>query len=387
MHLVAQPGVPFYTDDASFMKPSQSASSKSAMKPAADGPEQTPAGRVTVRQIAQRLGVSHTTVSRALKNDPRISAPVRKRIQTEAETMGYRPDPMLSALSHYRRSRSPQLISSALAWVNCWPEPKKLRSFKEFDLYWQGAQSEAERSGYHLDEFNCPADMTPARLQTVLGSRAIQGMLLTPGWSGAAPDWTGLEWEKFCVVRFGHSLPSPQAHLVTSHQLANGALAFHALREKGYRRIGMVTRRNLAAKIVQFTAGFLHQQLQVPQRERLFPLLLREPDANSDQAALRAWLNRSKPDAILTDLPDVPDLLSRSRVSVPKDIALATTSVLDGRVDAGIYQNSDEIGAAAVQMLISLIHHNQRGIPATPRELLVTGKWIDGKSVPSRLPL
>jgi len=37
-----------------------------------------------------------------------------------------------------------------LAWINCWPDPKKLRSFKEFDLYWKGAFAEAERSGYRL---------------------------------------------------------------------------------------------------------------------------------------------------------------------------------------------------------------------------------------------
>jgi len=35
-------------------------------------------------------------------------------------------------------------------------------------------------------------------------------------------------------------------------------------------------------------------------------------------------------------------------------------------ISAGIYQNPDEIGTAAVQLLISLIHHNQRGIPEIP---------------------
>jgi len=69
---------------------------------------------------------------------------------------------------------------------------------------------------------------------------------------------------------------------------------------------------------------------------------------------------------------------------VPQDVGLAALSVLDGCASAGIYQNSDEIGAAGIQLLISLIHHNQRGIPEIPREVLVPGKWVDGDSLPAQ---
>jgi DNA-binding LacI/PurR family transcriptional regulator len=58
--------------------------------------------------------------------------------------------------------------------------------------------------------------------------------------------------------------------------------------------------------------------------------------------------------------------------------------VLDGNADAGIYQNSDEIGKTAVQLLISLIHLNERGIPAIPREVLIKGRWVDGSTLPAR---
>jgi DNA-binding LacI/PurR family transcriptional regulator len=91
---------------------------------------------VTVRQIAGRLNISHTTVSRALKDDPCITAAVRQKVRRMAELMGYQPDPMLAALAHYRRSNVAHPIASALAWINCWPEPERLRTFKEFDLYW-----------------------------------------------------------------------------------------------------------------------------------------------------------------------------------------------------------------------------------------------------------
>jgi hypothetical protein len=56
--------------------------------------------------------------------------------------------------------------------------------------------------------------------------------------------------------------------------------------------------------------------------------------------------------------------------------------VLDGNADAGIYQNPEYIGKAAVEMLISLINHHYTGIPEICRELLIEGKWVDGSSLP-----
>jgi hypothetical protein len=36
-------------------------------------------------------------------------------------------------------------------------------------------------------------------------------------------------------------------------------------------------------------------------------------------------------------------------------------------------------------MLISLINHNERGIPEFCRELLVEGRWKDGATLPSKI--
>ena len=47
-------------------------------------------GRLNQADIAGRLGVSVSTVSRALANDAGISASVRQDIQTLARTLGYK---------------------------------------------------------------------------------------------------------------------------------------------------------------------------------------------------------------------------------------------------------------------------------------------------------
>src|ERR1035437_9571570 len=87
------------------------------------------AQRVTLRDLAQKAGVSHVTISRALRNDPSISAARRGEVKKLAEEMGYRPDPSLSALAAYRFARQEHKIQSALAWINRYQDPKQWRKF------------------------------------------------------------------------------------------------------------------------------------------------------------------------------------------------------------------------------------------------------------------
>src|SRR5690606_584961 len=54
-----------------------------------------------------RAGVTHPTVSRALRDDPQIKKATREKIQQLAREMGYRPDPALTALAAYRSTIQP----------------------------------------------------------------------------------------------------------------------------------------------------------------------------------------------------------------------------------------------------------------------------------------
>ena len=76
-----------------------------------------PERRVTTRDIAERLEISQAAVSLALRSSREISPALCKRVQETAENMGYRPDPLLSSLSHYRRSKTPMTVGQALAWI------------------------------------------------------------------------------------------------------------------------------------------------------------------------------------------------------------------------------------------------------------------------------
>lgn len=339
--------------------------------------------RVSLRDIAKEIGVTHVTVSLALRNHPRISAEMRKKVQETAERLGYRPDPMLAALANYRRSKSDHPITSAIAWINAWPQPEKLRGFREFDLYWKGAHAAAEKFGYRLEEFQLGKNLTPQRLHEILSTRDIRGLLLPPHRN--EPDWGDFPWSEYSAVRFGRSIPHPRMHLVTSDQVANTLLAFGKMSQRGYERIGFVTTGgDLRRSGHLFEAGYLAAQREVDEDRRVPILHLGELSPAQASGALAQWIRDHKVDAIYTDLPAVPSHLKKAGISCPGEIGLAATTVLDTGIDSGINQNPEETGRVGFLTLNALINDGAQGIPSLCRQILVEGTWIDGTSLPPK---
>ncbi len=340
--------------------------------------------RVTMRDIATKLGVSHVTVSYALRGVPRVSAALRERILAEAGKMGYRPDPMLHALSSYRRVNRPAHIQSALAWLCCWDSPEAMHSRKEFHAYWLGVKSVAEKHGYRLEQLAPSAKLSLARIQRIMQARNIRGVLIPPPQSTFSQNLSAFEWTKFAVVKFGHAFDNLRVNLVTSAHTYNAALAIRKMTERGYRRIGFVS-TDYSNRHTFFLSGVLRGQVDLPSRDRVPFLSLPEEDLKAeDPARLKAWIERESPDAILSNLREVPGMIRKLGLRIPEHIGFAALSVHDGNADAGIDQKPFEIGRAACEAVISLIMHGSLGNPEAPRELLIEGAWVDGSTLPPK---
>ena len=335
---------------------------------------------ITLRDVADAVGVSHVTVSAALRNSPRISEPRRRQIQQVAREMGYRPNAMATALAHFKKASSVTPVQAALAWLNLWPQPEKLRGHREFDFYWQGALAAAEKLGFHLEEFSSGKQLSLARIEEILIARGISGILLPP--LPTPPNWGAFNWRRFATVRFGRSLDSPQAHVVTADQLANAVLATDEIAARGYQRIGFVAGHPNHNRRRLFDAGFLSAQQDMEESRRLPICWMDDMNPKGSGKLLEKWLKREKPDAILGDSAILARLLKEIGVRVPEDVGMAVTSVLDGGGDAGIDQEPMEIGRVAVLVLVSLVHDNDYGVPPIYREILIKGKWVDGSCLP-----
>jgi LacI family repressor for deo operon, udp, cdd, tsx, nupC, and nupG len=335
----------------------------------------------THADIAKVAGVSQATVSLALQAHPRIPPTTQQRIQAIARKIGYRPNPMLSALAAYRKGNHAPRYQGTLAWINTWPKPHQLR--EQYGDYWAGASERCRELGYQLEEFflGGPA-ITCERLSRILRARGIQGLLLPP--QARSRAHLNFPWHHFSAITFGYSLARPQLHLVSSAQSRCSVLAIRKLRSYGYRRIGLALSHGADERTDHnFTSGYLAEQLRLKSREKIPPLLL-EGSRVRDCEELARWYTRHRPEVILTHTDEVADWMDELGFG-PRDYNLVLLAHEKHARFAGVDQNNHLIGRTSVDLLSPMISRNEKGIPRVPLRTLVEGKWVDGPSVRPRI--
>ncbi|HEY1123201.1 MAG TPA: LacI family DNA-binding transcriptional regulator, partial [Haloferula sp.] len=134
--------------------------------------------RPTMTDLAERLGVSPSTVSRALRNDPRISAALRERIRMAAEESGYLPNPLVSALMATRRKGGAGEVDTVALVTNY----HGAQGWQEKDVCrweYEGVRQRATELGFRLEVFPLQDYGNDAgRLEKTLLARGIRGVLL-----------------------------------------------------------------------------------------------------------------------------------------------------------------------------------------------------------------
>src|ERR1043166_1559662 len=73
-----------------------------------------------LREIAARAGVSHTTVSLALRGDLRLPVRTRQRIEKIAQRLGYQRDATLGELMARLRTIRARPAHAALGFITAW---------------------------------------------------------------------------------------------------------------------------------------------------------------------------------------------------------------------------------------------------------------------------
>jgi DNA-binding LacI/PurR family transcriptional regulator len=339
--------------------------------------------RVTLRDLANRLSLSHATISMALRDHPSIAEKTRKRVKEEAARCGYHPEPMLSALAAYRQMKRPPVYHGNLAWIYDHKTHASLLSRPLFRLYHEGACKRANELGFQIEEFGL-AKTPPGRLSEILMARGVQGILVAP----LSQPETRMEmrWDRFSSVALGLSLVHPRLHMVSSAQYRIALVATRRLHELGYRRVGFFRSRSYDQRTDRnFTAGFLSGSMEVPAACRVPPLSIKEEDPEpAISAEIKKWIVRSRVEAVLCSSGLHP-LVSGAGLSIPEDVAVALIGCPNNPpLFAGMDENGFLTGVAAVDFLVGMIHRGERGVPKVPSDLLVEGTWIDGGSAPPK---
>lgn len=334
--------------------------------------------RVTIRDIAASLGYHHSTVSLALRDDPRLPKKTRQAVKKKALKMGYRPDPMVQALAAYRTSIKSAADHGTIAWLTNDREPLIGPNY-HFTRYVGGANARAAELGYRMEEFVLRAHgMTPRRMVHILQARGITGVIVAPQPPDRIRARIRLDWSPFSAVTIGYSLAWPPLHLVINNQFSTSKTAYRKLCSLGYRRIGFCFDRAVVGRSDgNFLGGYLAESARWPREMQIDPLLFDQ----WSPAKLRAWYRANKPEAIIFhNSVAIERAMVELKVRVPEQVGMVCLS--DTRKGfACIDQNGPEVGTAAVDLLVSMIHRNERGIPEIPRRLLIEGTWHTGTSV------
>lgn len=331
-------------------------------------------------QIAREAKVHVTTVSLALRSHPSIPLVTRDRIQTIARSLGYRPDPVLSSLVAYRQGMKPASKAASIAYLTAGPSREQWRTEPALVEIYRGASQRADQHGYRLEEFWVhEPGITPRRWSQIFLARGIESILIAPWQRGHGH--LRMPWERFHCVKIGYPLLLPKVHTVENHHYQSMVTALRRLRRKGYRRIGFycTTMDNERLNNL-YKAAYLIDQERCKRNEKV-PILTQ---SNWNQSLFSKWYQRYRPEVVVCSDQPVFQWLKDMGLSVPEDVGYARLGCPgDESFFSGTNEPTVEVGAVAMDTLITTIHRNERGIPAIAHTILVDCRWVEGETTRS----
>jgi DNA-binding LacI/PurR family transcriptional regulator len=181
---------------------------------------------VSIKDIARRAGVSHSTVSRALSGSPLVNHDTKRRIQELAREMGYTPSAVARAMST-GRTRTLGLVVTTIA------DPFVAEVVR-------GIEETALDQGYNV--ILCSSNGDPEReLAAVRTLRAkwVDALIVTSSWVG--DFYEQLAEIQAPLVLINNQQPGESTYSVRNDDLRGGALAAEYLAGLGHTRIAYVT--------------------------------------------------------------------------------------------------------------------------------------------------
>ncbi len=327
---------------------------------------------VTMRDIAREVGVSVSTVSKALRDDPSLPESRCRGIQQTARRLGYRPNPLVATLMaqlhHHRRRDDPHQI----AWLDLWEgDPVGFTTFNVGPSL-EGARERAIELGYHIEVYRPAVEhITFAHLTRVLATRGHWGIIVPP-----VPDRhqkLPLDMKRLAAVTIGTSLKSPIIHRVSPNHFQAGLLAFKKMRGMGFRRVGMLLTASMNARVGGTWLGaFLSANAGLPPAEQTTPLIL----GLKTSGTVASWVARERPDAVLlADSTLADEWLHQTRRGVR---SIGWLIRPPGRnAYSGVDYDPEHLGRLAVDVVVGQIHRNERGSPTIPHTTVIDASWRD----------
>lgn len=332
----------------------------------------------TLADVAKIAGVSAATVSLALRSDARISAATQARVRRAAKEIGYKPDPMLSALvaRKHRFTGHRALANLAVIVDDEWYT--LVGTTHWIDTLTEGLHNSCDRYGYHLDILHLHRDLLSSKHpDKMLHSRGIRGLIILPVLNHKFD--LHLQWDRYAVIAMGAQSGNHLFHRVATDAFASMSLTCQKLSELGYRRIGLVNDLRTEIRCRYEWIGSLAKEAYMrPQRIEMVPPYIPETFTNED---FIKWVQQYEPECIVSNYPHLYYLLRDAGYKLPDDIGLSilTHSYIPEPLTS-ISHDLKAGGETSIELLHNMLVRGETGQPETLRETLIYPKWIEGKT-------
>jgi len=197
---------------------------------------------VTLKDVAERAGVSRSAVSRTFTPGASVSKGTRAKVERAARELGYLPSALARGLTT-GRTKLVGLVS------NNFRNPAFLQIFDR-------ATSGLQAQGLRPLLVNLSEEVDPVHSVQLLRQYSVDAVIIASSTLGPEFAIRFREAGLPTVQAFGRAARAPVVHTAGIDDVACGRLAARTLRERGYRRVGFLGGPAAASSTQDRWAGF-----------------------------------------------------------------------------------------------------------------------------------
>jgi LacI family transcriptional regulator len=333
----------------------------------------------TIKDIAERSGFSPSTVSYALRDNPRIPEETRDKIKAVAQEMGYQRDAHLGQLMAYLKGRGRKATACPLVWINSTTDPHHWHKTPWAKEFYESASQRAESQGFALSELWVHDPKIPhSRLDDILKARGTRGLILSTPLQGE--DWAQwIDWNAYAVVILDDPFAMPQFDRVYADYASNMRQAIEQALARGYKRPKVwLSEREDYWTGYGYTYECLRQNHTHPELDALLPPFAGEVTTEN----VRRWMDEHRPDMVIAPTATVGLRLRELGYRLPQDLGYLAMYVLNEDSEwSGFSQLHTQQSIVAVDRIAVLLQNNTPGRQPHPQKIQIGGEWHEGKTL------
>jgi len=208
---------------------------------------------VTLKEVAERAGVSRSAVSRTFTDGASVSLKMRRKVEMAARDLGYHPNALASSLTT-GRTKLIGLVS------NNFHNPIFLEIF---DLFTRGLQDRGLRPLL----VNLSYETEPENSVRMLKQYSVDGVVVASSTLPQSFAKAFRDADVPVVHSFGRATTAPQVHVVGIDNVECGKMAAREFVARGYEKVAFLGGPERATSTQDRLAGFMSEMALHPNIE------------------------------------------------------------------------------------------------------------------------